>query len=409
VSVDQRRINIAVLAFDPDGKKIVEADMFRTGDSEVFSLVAETAGAYRLEVRSPDKTAPKGRYEIKVKELRAATEQDKSAVVAERLMAEGILLDTQATADTWRKAIEKYQQSIPLWHAAKDPAWEASALYLIGNAYINLGEKQKALDAGNLALPLAQAAAFEASERGRARSLLELLKEADAEIRQGVDPSLLERERILRQSISEKADRQMRLRSDKHTEDQAKAAAKEIDDLTTEHEQVQAQIRQTSPRYAALTEPVPLSLKQIQTEALDPETLLLEYALGEEKSFLWAVTPTSIKSFELPKHSEIDSAARRVYEILTARNQTVAKETPEQRHKRIGEANAEYAKASLALSQVLLGPVAVQMKGKRLVIVGEGMLQYTTFAALPIPDAPPGVVSPPLIADHEIISLLRIV
>ncbi|HEX8183324.1 MAG TPA: CHAT domain-containing protein [Blastocatellia bacterium] len=205
--------------------------------------------------------------------------------------------------------------------------------------------------------------------------------------------------------ISEKANYQMRLLSDKHTGDQAAAAAKEIDELTTEHEQVQARIRQTSPRYGALVQPVPLTLKQIQSEVLDPETLLLEYALGEEKSFLWAVMPTSIKSFELPKHSEIESAARHVYEILSSRNRTVAKETPEQRRKRIEEADAEYAKASLALSKMLLGPVAAELKGKRLVIVGEGMLQYTAFAALPVPDAPPLVVSPPLVADHEIISL----
>src|SRR5262249_59747295 len=105
------------------------------------------------------------------------------------------------------------------------------------------------------------------------------------------------------------------------------------------------------------------------------------------------------------KGAEVESAARRVYELLTARNQSVAKETPEQRRKRIEQADVEYAKASLALSQMLLGPAAAELKGKRLVIVGEGVLQYTAFAALPAPDAPPGVASPPLIADHEIISL----
>ena len=94
LAVDQRHINVAVLAFDPEGKKLVESDMFRTGESEVISMVAETAGAYRLEVLSPDKNASKGRYEIKVIDLRAATEQDKSAVVAESLVAEAM----------WRKA-----------------------------------------------------------------------------------------------------------------------------------------------------------------------------------------------------------------------------------------------------------------------------------------------------------------
>jgi hypothetical protein len=136
VLADQHGIDVTLSAFGPNSKKLMEADMFRVGETEELALVAESSGSYRLEVRSLDKTAAKGRYEVKIKELRAATEQDKSVVAAERLIAEGIELDRQATADTWRKAIEKYQQSIPLWQAAKDPAWESTALYLIGTAYI---------------------------------------------------------------------------------------------------------------------------------------------------------------------------------------------------------------------------------------------------------------------------------
>src|SRR6266542_1860149 len=167
VSADQRGIDVTLSAFDPNGKKLDEADMFRSGETELISLVAETSGSYRLEVRSLDKTAAKGRYEVKIKELRAATEQDKSAVAAERMIAEGIELDGQATADTWRKAIEKYQQSMPLWQSAKDPAREASALYLIGNDYVNLGEKQKAFDFSNRALSLAEVAANRTDEEQR--------------------------------------------------------------------------------------------------------------------------------------------------------------------------------------------------------------------------------------------------
>ncbi|MGH9841830.1 MAG: CHAT domain-containing protein [Blastocatellia bacterium] len=230
------------------------------------------------------------------------------------------------------------------------------------------------------------AIALEASEKSRARSLLELLKEARAEIQLGVDPVLIERERTLRQMMSDRAERQMRLLSGKHTEEQAAAAAKEINTLTTEYDQLQARIRQTSPRYAALTQPAPLSPKEIQKQVLDDETLLLEYALGEEKSFLWAMTPTSIISFELPKRAEIETAARRVYELVTARNQFTSKETPEHRRLRVESADAEYPKASAALSQMLLGPVASQLETKRLLIVSEGMLQYVPFAALPVPE-----------------------
>ena len=243
-------------------------------------------------------------------------------------------------------------------------------------------------------------AALEASENARARSLLEMLKEARAEIRQGVDPSLLDRERQLRETIADKAERQTRSTMGKQSEEQRTAAEKELAALTTEFEQVQAQIRNTSPRYAALTEPVPLGLKSIREQVLDDDTLLLEYALGDDKSFLWAATPTSIKSFELPPRSQIEPVARRIYETLTARNQSPANESPQRRQQRLDQADAEFAKAAAALGETLLGPVASELKNRRLVIVTEGMLQYVPFGALPSPKGPF-----PLIAEHEIVSL----
>ena len=48
-------------------------------------------------------------------------------------------------------------------------------------------------------------AAFATAERARARSLLEILTEARADIRQGVDPALLARERTLQQQLNDKA------------------------------------------------------------------------------------------------------------------------------------------------------------------------------------------------------------
>src|SRR5262249_14520129 len=144
------------------------------------------------------------------------------------------------------------------------------------------------------------ALALAVSERARARSLLELLKEARADIRQGVDDSLLERERSLQQRLNARAAAQVSLLNRKHTPEQADAAAKEIDALTDEYEDVQAQIRARSPRYAALTQPQPLGLTEIQRQALDEDTLLLEYALGEKRSYLWLVSQRSIDSYELP-------------------------------------------------------------------------------------------------------------
>lgn len=249
------------------------------------------------------------------------------------------------------------------------------------------------------------AAALASSEKGRARSLLELLAESRAEIREGVDSSLLAREQELRDSIADKAERQIRLLSVQHTDEAAEKASKEIDTLTTEYEQVLARIRETSPRYAALTQPAPLSLKEIQTKVLDNDTLLLEYALGEQKSFLWAVTPTSMTTFELPKRQEVETAGRRLYELITERNRVVKNETLAQKRARLERSDDEYQRAAVALSNMLLQPAVSQLKGKRLLFVGDGVLQYVPFASLPVPAAGPASSYRPLILDHEIINL----
>src|SRR5207253_797453 len=130
------------------------------------------------------------------------------------------------------------------------------------------------------------AQALQASERARARGLLELLAEAGVDVRRGGDPALLARERALRLALSAKADQHLRvLTGGAPTGEHVNALTKEIAALADEYEQVLALIRQASPRYAALTQPAPLDLQEIQT-LLDPDTLLLEYSLGEERSYL---------------------------------------------------------------------------------------------------------------------------
>lgn len=229
-------------------------------------------------------------------------------------------------------------------------------------------------------------AAFQASEKGRARSLLELLKEAKVEIRQGVDQVLVERERTLRTTIANKSEAQTRLLSSANSSEQAAAAAKEIESLTNEYEQVQSQIRQTSPRFAALTQPQPLGLNEIQSTLLSADTVLVEFSLGERQSFVWVVTPSSVKSFELPKRAEIDVAARSYYDQLTAPRQSGATALP----------------AGESLSRLLLSPIAHELKNKRLLVVGEGILQYVPFSALPDPNK--NFVQP-LVVAHEIVNL----
>ena len=232
--------------------------------------------------------------------------------------------------------------------------------------------------------------AFESSERARARSLLELLAEAGAGIRQGVDVGLLDRERTLAKELNTKAAEQAQIASRTHAPEQAAALNQAVMQLEADYEQVQAQIRRTSPRYAAIAQPEPLALRELQRRVLDPETLLLEYSLGEDRSYVWAVGNDSMSSHELPNKEEIQKASREVLDLLTARSD-----------------EAKLSESARRLSDMVLRPVASRLAGKRLVVVADGALQYVPFAMLPVPPDRAGVaaVSTPLVVEHEIVTL----
>jgi len=227
--------------------------------------------------------------------------------------------------------------------------------------------------------------AFQTSERAHARSLLELLTEAHTQIRKGVEPALLKSEEALQQSLNAKARYQTRLLSGNHADEEIAAVSREIDELTLEYHDVETKIRSTSPHYAALTQPQPLSLKEVQQQVLEKDTLLLEYVLGDEASYLFTVTPISAKAYMLPKRAELESLAGKTYDALTARNRHGAGETLSQRDERIQKADAEYIRLAARLSKLILGPAASELDAKRLLIVGDGILLQIPFGALPEP------------------------
>ncbi|MGH9844405.1 MAG: tetratricopeptide repeat protein, partial [Blastocatellia bacterium] len=244
-------------------------------------------------------------------------------------------------------------------------------------------------------------AAFEASERARARSLLESLREARANIRQGVDPGLLKQERELQQLLNAKAERHGRLLAGNQSAE-AEAIAREITQLSAQYDQVKDKIKLTSPRYAALTQPQPLGLREIQQRVLDQDSVLLEYALGEDRSYLWAITKTEVASFTLPKRVEIETTVRRLYSLITSR-QKAPEETLAQYQARIARADSEQQIESRNLSEMVLDAAASKLARKRLLIVADGALQYIPFQALVLPSGSGGEPMP-LIFNHEIVN-----
>src|SRR5262245_42872440 len=158
IAVSQRGIDVLVALFAPDGNKIGEVDSEKaTVRAETISAVAEANGAHRIEVRSADKIAKTGRYEIKVEELRAATAEDKYRISGESVFREAERLQ-YGTLEAKRKSIEKYHEALELLRKAGYRGGEAQTVNNIGEVYWYLGETQKALEKFNESLPIFRAA-----------------------------------------------------------------------------------------------------------------------------------------------------------------------------------------------------------------------------------------------------------
>ena len=309
--------------------------------------------------------------------------------------------ESQAAAELYRRAIDTLEtQSARLGGTNRVRAdFRASHIEMF-NDYIDLLVSLKQPET-----------AFHVLERSRAQTFLEMLNAGHLDIRRGVDPSLLESERSLRETLNAKANRRLQLLGSAPADAQAAALNKEIDDLSSQHDQVEGEIRTKSPTYANLMHPEPLTAKQVQQELLDSDTLLLEYALGKERSYLFELTPTTLNAYPLPDRKAIEEAARKVYELSSSRNRKQENETAAEHQARLTQLETDYSKAAAELSTMILGPVASQLSNKRLLIAADGALQYVSFAALPAPaSAPGGQTNPPaqaalLIAQHEIVNL----
>ncbi|HSS75278.1 MAG TPA: tetratricopeptide repeat protein, partial [Thermoanaerobaculia bacterium] len=231
------------------------------------------------------------------------------------------------------------------------------------------------------------ARAFMVSERARARSLLDLLSFADNPLRPAEMRRLDElSRRINTRHLDLLAASSKGLAIDRGGDGELTALLESFR---------QAKAGPPKPGLSPRSTPPNPTLAQVQTVVLDPKTLLLEYFLGEKRSFLWAVTASEARFVtNLPGRAQIEEAARRTYERMT------------ESHLQTGEAAARQSAAKL--SRMILGPVADLLGRRRLVIVAPSILQIVPFAALPHPVAgdSKGRGEPrPLILDHELVSL----
>ena len=242
--------------------------------------------------------------------------------------------------------------------------------------------------------------ALQASERGRARTLIETLRQSGVEPTANVAPELQKSEKELRSKLNLKANAltdALSNSADKATIDKIE---REIEEVSAQYEQINFKLGNADSRFALFNQPREFDLRRFQNEILDDKTILLEFDFGQKRSFLWAVSPDKIETIELPAQADFDERINRLLELLSDRQHRSAEDVAEFQ-KRIAEQDAKFQIKAQELSDILLGAAAEKIKGKRLLVVPDGGLHYLPLAALPAP-AVFGKNSP-LVAENEII------
>lgn len=198
-------------------------------------------------------------------------------------------------------------------------------------------------------------AALEASERSRSRVLLDRLGDALSQAGARTPLELGTRQRRLDQELNAAAARLERLASGPAGERQRTETRAQIGALLVARREVSEQIRAANPVLAALANPTPVTVREIQ-ELLEPGTILLQFANAGSRTYAWRVTDKDVQM--------------RSFAAVHAPREWVTGDQVK------------------ALPVQLLTPWAAELKrAKRVVISADGGLEAAPWAATPLLDA----------------------
>ena len=278
-------------------------------------------------------------------------------------------------------------------------------------------------------------------EQGRARSLLDLLSETGTGITEGIPAELLKRKQENQEQQEAIAAQLTGVQFGGEASGEARAKSpgdleSELGRLQTEFDSIENEIRAASPRYAALTTTEPLALAEIQQRVLDDGTALLEYSLGADQSYLWAVTRAGLNLYKLPARSVVEKQTSDVRDQIIprqlrrsimstasdsargiglsgpatnnppAKSATAASAASSAAASFAGVTPSAFAAAAHALYKSVVEPARAVIGERRLLVVADGALNYVPFETL-VTEAPAAGVDysmlPYLLKKNEVV------
>lgn len=212
------------------------------------------------------------------------------------------------------------------------------------------------------------AAALEMNEKGRARSLSDLLTAMN-------DPtpsSASAEERKLRRALSAKSAALVRMRLRRAPAADVAMLRKQLVALQDEYQSLLERLARENPGLARATRaPTPMEIQA----ALGPQEALLEFSLGASGSYLWIAQRNGVQVVEIGSAAAVETAVRAVRAGLGPG----------------GDAGPELTK----LDELLFRGASGRLAGvRRLYVVPDGELHFVPFAALPTLRAMPLSILP---------------
>ena len=202
---------------------------------------------------------------------------------------------------------------------------------------------------------------FLAAEKVRGRALLDVLTEG--RLTGSVPQELLDQRKQIQRQID-----LLSVRAAASAESLA-GLQHQVELLTGRDEAIGAEIRQAAGG-SQMSSPVQ-SFEELRGY-LPPDGALIEFHLGEERSYVWLVDSAGIRVFPLPPRAEVEVQAAPVVRLFGAILD----------RRRFPEKQRQFEGAMRRLSTTLLGPFRGTLLPSRLILVPDGILGQIPFAAL---------------------------
>ena len=319
----------------------------------------------------------------------AAVEKDPKKSMSMRESAVGNYRDAIRTIETLRAGSLRADEARTSFLATTKDVFDEAASALAEMALLS---SPGGAPLSGKALEYA-AEAFKVTEQSRSRSLLDLLSETGASITEGIPAELLKRKQENLDQQQEIAEALMGISlSDEPQKKKPSEFEGDLEKLQTEFDSIENQIRTASPRYASLTAGQPLSLADVQQRVLDDQTVLLEYSLGTDASYLWAETKGGASLYKLPARPTIDKLATDLRAQLIPsklQRRIVGIDVMADSQRGLGISSTPFAEdaaafvtASAGLYKAVIEPAASTIGEKRLLVVADGALNYVPFEVL---------------------------